>query len=87
MLADPRKNNAINLTKRLKTVLKLPTRPNVQQFFCVAKNSRCAPYDQTLFRVVLHCVKAVRIQSYSGPRFPAFGLNTDKIRIRIYGLE
>ena len=23
----------------------------------------------------LHCVKSVRIQSYSGPYFPAFGLN------------
>ena len=24
-----------------------------------------------------HCVKSVRIRSYSGPHFPAFGLNTD----------
>ena len=23
-----------------------------------------------------HCVKCVRIRSYSGPYFPAFGLNT-----------
>ena len=23
-----------------------------------------------------HCVKSVRIRSYSGPYFPAFGLNT-----------
>ena len=26
---------------------------------------------------VVHCVKCVRIWSYSGPHFPAFGLNTD----------
>ena len=25
-----------------------------------------------------HCVKRVRIRSYSGPYFPAFGLNTDQ---------
>ena len=25
-----------------------------------------------------HCVKNVRIRSYSGPYFPAFGLNTGK---------
>ena len=25
-----------------------------------------------------HCVKSVRIRSYSGPYFPAFGLNTGK---------
>ena len=36
-----------------------------------------------------HCVKSVRIWSYSGPYFPSFGLNTDrnskcgKIRTRI----
>ena len=25
----------------------------------------------------LHCVKSVRIRSYSGPHFPTFGLNMD----------
>ena len=25
-----------------------------------------------------HCVKSVRIRSYSGPHFPAFGLNMDQ---------
>ena len=28
-----------------------------------------------------HCVKSVRIQSYSGPHFPAFGLNTERYRV------
>ena len=27
---------------------------------------------------VVHCLKSVRIQSYSGPHFPAFGLNTNQ---------
>ena len=26
----------------------------------------------------IHCVKSVRIRSYSGPHFPAFGLNTER---------
>ena len=26
---------------------------------------------------ISHCVKSVRIRSYSGPYFPAFGLNTE----------
>ena len=26
----------------------------------------------------LHCVKSVRIQSYSGPYFPAFGLDNSE---------
>ena len=30
-----------------------------------------------------HCVKSVRIRSYSGPHFPAFGLNTQySVRMR-----
>ena len=28
-----------------------------------------------------HCVKSVRIRSYSGPHFPAFGLNTERYSI------
>ena len=27
---------------------------------------------------ILHCVKSVRIRSYSGPHFPVFGLNTER---------
>ena len=25
-----------------------------------------------------HCIKSVRIRSYSGPHFPTFGLNTER---------
>ena len=30
-----------------------------------------------------HCVKSVRIQSYSGPHFPVFGLNTEKYSVSL----
>ena len=29
----------------------------------------------------MHCVKSVRIRSYSGPHFPAFGLNTQRYSV------
>ena len=28
-----------------------------------------------------HCVKSVRMRSYSGPNFPAFGLNTERYSV------
>ena len=31
----------------------------------------------------LHCVKSVRIRSFSGPYFPAFGLNTERKSIYV----
>ena len=31
-----------------------------------------------------HCVKSVRFRSYSGPYFPAFGLNTERYRESIH---
>ena len=31
----------------------------------------------------LHCVKCVRIRSYSGPYFPAFGLNTERYGVSL----
>ena len=32
-------------------------------------------------RHIFHCVKSVRIRSYSGPHFPAFGLNTERYSV------
>ena len=29
----------------------------------------------------MHCIKSVRIRSYSGPYFPAFGMNTERYGI------
>ena len=36
-------------------------------------------------RHILHCVKSARrIRSYSGPYFPAFGLNTDRYGVSLH---
>ena len=32
----------------------------------------------------IHCVKSVRIQSYSDPYFPAFGLNTESYSVSLH---
>ena len=32
---------------------------------------------------ISHCVKSVRIRSYSGPYFPAFGLNTERYGVSL----
>ena len=34
--------------------------------------------EMKMFLSQLHCVKSVRIWSYSGPHFPVFGLNTER---------
>ena len=31
----------------------------------------------------LHCLKSVRIRSFSGPYFPAFGLNTERYSVSL----
>ena len=30
-----------------------------------------------------HCVKSVRVRSYSDPQFPAFGLNTERYSVSL----
>ena len=37
-------------------------------------------------KTVDHCVKSVRIMSYSGPHFPAFGLNTERYFVTPYSV-
>ena len=39
-------------------------------------------YFQTCYHN-LHCVKSVHIRSYSGPYFPAFGLNTERYGVSL----
>ena len=34
-----------------------------------------------------HCVKSVQIRSFSGPYFPAFGLNTERYAISLYSVR
>ena len=46
-------------------------------------------WDRTIMRLC-HCVKNIRIRSYSGPYFPPFGLNTERereIRISPYSVQ
>ena len=38
--------------------------------------------EMKMFLSQLHCVKSVRIWSYSGPHFPVFGLNTERYSLR-----
>ena len=38
----------------------------------------------THFAASVHCVKSVRIRSYSGPHFPAFELNTERYRVSLH---
>ena len=33
---------------------------------------------------LIHCVKRVRVRSYSGPHFPAFGLNTERYYLSVF---
>ena len=65
-----------------------------QSINLLSKSMNWLLYDRDLYQErvkkkmnVLHCVKSVRIRSYSGPYFPAFGLNIQsecgKIRTRI----
>ena len=35
-------------------------------------------YMYYIYNVHIHCLKSVYIRSYSGPYFPAFGLNTER---------
>ena len=37
-----------------------------------------------VFLYLLHCVKSVRIRSFSGPYFPAFGLNTERYGVSLH---
>ena len=34
--------------------------------------------------MMIHCVKSVRIRSYSGPHFPTIGLNTERYGVSLH---
>ena len=42
------------------------------------------PHSQSSSNEKTHCVKNIRIRCYSGPHFPAFGLNTERYRLYKY---
>ena len=55
---------------------------------CVSSIWRITAVHKRLYRLpnkisVKHCVKGVRIRSYSGPHFPVFGLKTDRCGVSL----
>ena len=42
-------------------------------------------FCENSWRLLLHYVKSDRIQSYSGPYFPSFGLNTERCSVSLRG--
>ena len=55
----------------------LPIENPILNFFMCSIHSPTISIKRSLPHS-LHCVKSVRIWSYSGPYFPAFRLNTDQ---------
>ena len=49
------------------------------------QRKRLYVYTSANLRICLdvHCMKNVRIQSFSGPYFPAFGLNTERYGVHL----
>ena len=67
-------------------------------FFAGAPRTDLLPTQESLkfiaaFRLtdkeacLLHCVKSVRIRSYSGPYFPTFGLNTERYGVSLRSIS
>ena len=46
-------------------------------FFCDCQENFSTPRNLSILRKDLHCVKSVRIRSFSGLYFPTFGTNTE----------
>ena len=67
------KNGAKNKTKNKKSV-------DMQHFFQYGERVRERILSSCL---EWHCVKNVRIQSYSGPHFPAFGMSTGRYSVSL----
>ena len=44
---------------------------------------RCRILKRLKYSICPNCVKSVRIRSYSGPHFPAFGMNTERYSVSL----
>ena len=53
----------------------------VKRFFC--KSLTLKQPEPSLIQHWLDCVNSVRIRSFPGPYFPAFGLNTERYSVRV----
>ena len=66
-----------------------------RDFFCLQISIRrktlktCLIFHWTFanYPCTCHCIKSVRIWGYSGPHFPAFGLNKERYRISPYSFQ
>ena len=72
--------------RKIKIIFKPYTKADLKN--CVASIWRITAAHKRLHRLpnkisVKHCVKGVRIRSYSGPHFPVFGLNTDRYGVSL----
>ena len=78
--AISRKTNDPNLRKMTKNLVPIPILASLAQSWDIIfffKICFCQPLD------IMHCMKSVRIRSFSGPYFPAFGLNTDRYSVSL----
>ena len=53
-------------------------------FFQNLENFPNSQVDFQTFCTLEHCVKSVRIRSFSGPYFPAFGLSTERYSVSLH---
>ena len=80
------KSNWINPSRKISPLIKrnFEVRNNISkkyiQKFC---NFLFIIYDFILLNQHYHCVKSVRIRNFSGPYFPAFGLNTERYSVSL----
>ena len=78
--AISRKTNDPNLRKMTKNLVPVPILASLTQSWVIIFFSKfcfCQSLD------IMHCMKSVRIRSFSGPYFPAFGLNTDRYSVSL----
>ena len=54
------------------------------KYCCKALHLRCCWWS---WLRLYHCLKSVRIRRYSGPHFPAFGLNTERYSVSPYSVR
>ena len=56
----------------------------MENFIFLCSVSNHSGFDLLWFFNGSHCLKSVRIWNYSGPHFPAFGLNTERYAVSLH---
>ena len=67
------------------TLIRFDAMLKIQKPHFVFSSNNCNNDNNNLIRkpINIHCVKSVRIRSFSGPYFPAFGLNTERYSVSL----